>query len=62
IRKTVNQQEITELDDKCSLSSSVTSSTLPPQVIDEMEFRDNLALLDQRINNVRESLRLNPVI
>ncbi|CAH8645626.1 unnamed protein product [Schistosoma curassoni] len=62
IRKIVNHQEIIELDNKCSLSSSVTSSISPLQVIDEMEFQDNLALLDQRINNVRESLRLNPVI
>ncbi|VDP52610.1 unnamed protein product, partial [Schistosoma margrebowiei] len=62
IQKLVNHQEIIELDDKYSLSSSVTSSISPLQVIDEMEFQDNLALLDQRINNVRESLRLNPVI
>ncbi|CAI2734556.1 unnamed protein product [Schistosoma spindalis] len=62
IPKTIHHQEIIELDDKCSLSSSVTSSISPPQVIDEMEFQHNLALLDQKINNVRESLRLNPVI
>ncbi|CAH8586018.1 unnamed protein product [Schistosoma turkestanicum] len=61
-KATVNQQEITEPDGICSSSSSISSSVSPIQVIDEMEFQDNLALLDQRINNVREFLKLNPVI
>ncbi|KAK4476081.1 hypothetical protein MN116_001305 [Schistosoma mekongi] len=63
-RKTsTNYEEIpNEPGDKCPSISSITSSVSSLQVIDEMEFQDNLALLDQRINSVRESLKLNPMI
>ncbi|CAH8613666.1 unnamed protein product [Heterobilharzia americana] len=47
---------------KCSPFSSITSSVSSLHAIDEMEFQENLALLDQRINSVRESLRKNSVI
>ncbi|KAH8864996.1 hypothetical protein KSF78_0003104 [Schistosoma japonicum] len=62
-KASTNHEEISnEPDDKYPSISSIASSVSSLQMFDEMEFQDNLALLDQRINNVREYLRLNPMI
>ncbi|CAH8870395.1 unnamed protein product [Trichobilharzia szidati] len=63
IRKSeIDHQDTTERSDYKHFSiPSASSSISSLHAVDELEFQNNLALLDQRINSIRDSLRLNPV-